>query len=188
MSYLVVTIKVILITGMPGSGKSEFAKLLKERGAKVIVMSDVVRKRYSIEAKPGERLMDFAKRLREIYGDGVVARLCVEELGTSNHDLVVFDGVRSLAEVEEFKRLLGDSVYIVAVHSPPKIRYKRMIERLRSDDSKEISELIRRDREELKLGIGEVIAMADYIITNDSNYEEFKRRCEEVTDRVLKNG
>lgn len=109
-------------------------------------------------------------------------------MGTSNHDLVVFDGVRSLAEVEEFKRLLGDSVYIVAVHSPPKIRYKRMIERLRSDDSKEISELIRRDREELKLGIGEVIAMADYIITNDSNYEEFKRRCEEVTDRVLKNG
>lgn len=185
---MVVSIKVILITGMPGSGKSEFAKLLREKGARVIVMSDVVKKRYSSEAKPGERLMDFAKRLREIYGEGVVARLCVEELGTGSYDLVGFDGVRSLAEVEEFKRLLGDNVYIVAVHSPPKIRYKRIIERMRSDDSKEISELMRRDREELKLGIGEVIAMADYVITNDSNYEEFKKRSEEVINRVLKNG
>ncbi|MEM1630300.1 MAG: AAA family ATPase, partial [Saccharolobus sp.] len=45
-----VTIKVILITGMPGSGKSEFAKILKERKAKVIVMSDVVKKRYNTDA------------------------------------------------------------------------------------------------------------------------------------------
>ncbi|WP_338601866.1 AAA family ATPase [Sulfolobus tengchongensis] len=188
MSYLVVTIKVILITGMPGSGKSEFSKILKEKGARIIVMSDVVKKRYSIEAKPGERLMDFAKRLREIYGDGVVARLSVEELESSKYNLVAFDGVRSLAEVEEFRRLLGDDIYIVAIHSPPKLRYKRMIERMRSDDSKEVSDLIRRDREELNLGIGEVIAMADYIIVNDSTYEEFKKRCDEVIDRVLKNG
>jgi len=184
----VVTIKVILITGMPGSGKSEFSKLLKERGAKIIVMSEVVKKRYLVEGKPGERLMDFAKRLREIYGDGVVARLSVEELETGKYDLVGFDGVRSLAEVEEFRRLLGDNIYIVAIHSPPKLRYKRMMERMRADDSKELSDLIRRDKDELSFGIGNVIAMADYVIVNDSTYEEFKRKSNEIIDRVLRDG
>ncbi|MEM3352641.1 MAG: AAA family ATPase [Saccharolobus sp.] len=182
-----VTIKAILITGMPGSGKSEFAKILKERKAKVIVMSDVVKKRYNTDAKPGERLMDFAKRLREIYGDGVVARLSVEELESSKYELVGFDGVRSLAEVDEFKRLLGDKVYIVAIHSPPRLRYKRIIERMRSDDAKDISDLIKRDKEELSLGIGNVIAMADYVIVNDSSYDEFKRKCNQIIDKVLSN-
>ncbi|AOL15591.1 dephospho-CoA kinase [Sulfolobus sp. A20] len=172
---------------MPGSGKSEFSKILRERGAKVIIMSDVVKKRYEKEAKIGESLMDFAKRLRQIYGEGVVARLSVEELDSSKYELVGFDGVRSLDEVEEFKRLLGSKTYIVAIHSPPNIRYKRMMDRSRMDDSRNLSDLLRRDREELGLGIGSVIAMADYMIINDSSYDEFKRRANEVIDKVLKN-
>ncbi|MEM1630389.1 MAG: dephospho-CoA kinase, partial [Saccharolobus sp.] len=60
-------------------------------------------------------------------------------------------------------------------------------ERMRSDDAKDISDLIKRDKEELSLGIGNVIAMADYVIVNDSSYDEFKRKCNQIIDKVLSN-
>ncbi len=168
---------------MPGSGKTEFAKMLKEKGFQVISMGDVLRKRYEKEARHGEKLMDFAKRIREIYGEGVVARLSVEEVLPSTR-FVAFEGVRSLYEVEEFKRL-GEPL-IVAIHSPPKVRYARMMSRMRQDDSKDVEELRRRDMDEIKLGIGGVIAMADYVVLNDSSIEEFKRRSEEVIQRIMR--
>ncbi|BBG23578.1 Dephospho-CoA kinase [Sulfuracidifex tepidarius] len=173
---------------MPGSGKSLFSNLLKDKGAKVIVMSDVVKKRFSEDGKPGERLMDYAKRLRTIYGNGVVARLSVESMGSPS-PLVVFDGVRSLDEVEEFRNLLqGNEIFLVSVHSPPSIRYERIMNRMRPDDSKDISLVKLRDKEELDFGLGGVIAMSDYIITNSSSIAEFKRECEDFIKRVLKFG
>ncbi|MDT7901416.1 MULTISPECIES: AAA family ATPase [Acidianus] len=174
---------VILITGMPGSGKTLFANLLREKGFYVISMGDVLRKRYEKEAKIGERMMDFAKRIREIYGEGVVARLSMEEI-TPTMSRIAFEGVRSLAEVEEFKRL-GNPI-IIAIHSPPSLRYQRMISRMRPDDSKNIEDLRRRDLDEIRLGIGGVIALADYIIINDSTIDEFKKRAEEVILRITK--
>ncbi|AWR97675.1 AAA family ATPase [Acidianus sulfidivorans JP7] len=168
---------------MPGSGKSLLSEMLKERGFTIISMSGVLKKRYEKEAKLGEKLMDFAKRMREIYGDGVVARLCIEEV-TSKIDKVAFDGVRSLSEVEEFKRL-GNPI-IIAVHSPPYLRYERIISRMRPDDSKNINDLKMRDMEELKFGLGGVIAMADYMIVNDSTIDEFKRKANEILSRILK--
>ncbi|BDC19746.1 hypothetical protein HS5_26360 [Acidianus sp. HS-5] len=168
---------------MPGSGKTLFANVLKEKGFYIISMGDVLRKRYEKDAKIGERMMDFAKRIREIYGDGVVARLSMEEI-TPNMGRVAFEGVRSLAEVDEFKRL--GSPIIIAIHSPPSIRYERMMARMRSDDSKSVSDLRRRDLDEIKLGIGGVIALADYMIINDSTIDEFKKRAEEVILRIIK--
>jgi Dephospho-CoA kinase len=168
---------------MPGSGKTLFANLLREKGFYVISMGDVLRKRYEKDAKIGERMMDFAKRIREIYGEGVVARLSMEEI-TPTMSRIAFEGVRSLAEVEEFKRI-GNPI-IIAIHSPPSLRYQRMISRMRPDDSKNIEDLRRRDLDEIRLGIGGVIALADYIIINDSTIDEFKKRAEEVILRITK--
>ncbi|MEM0279685.1 AAA family ATPase [Metallosphaera sp.] len=166
---------------MPGSGKSLLSSILRERGFSVIVMSESVRKRYEKDARHGERLMDYAKRLREIYGEGIVARLSIEEIRGST-EKVAFDGVRNLAEVEEFSRL-GNPL-VVAVHSPPKLRYERMKRRMRSDDSVRDEDLRRRDLEELSLGIGSVIALADIVIVNDSTEEEFKRRALEILGKI----
>ncbi|AEB94555.1 AAA family ATPase [Metallosphaera cuprina] len=166
---------------MPGSGKSLLSSILRERGFSVIVMSESVRKRYEKDARHGERLMDYAKRLREIYGEGIVARLSIEEIRGST-EKVAFDGVRNLAEVEEFSRL-GNPL-VVAVHSPPKLRYERMKRRMRSDDSVRDEDLRRRDLEELSLGIGSVIALADVVIVNDSTEEEFKRRALEILGKI----
>ncbi|AWR95084.1 AAA family ATPase [Acidianus brierleyi] len=168
---------------MPGSGKTLFANLLKEKGFTVISMGDALRKRYEKDAKYGERLMDYAKRIREIYGDGVVARLSIEEI-TQSTTKIAFEGVRSLAEVEEFKRI-GEPL-IVAIHASPQLRYSRMTARMRADDSTDVNILRKRDLDEISLGIGGVIAMADYVVVNDSTVEEFKKKSTDIIERILR--
>jgi len=166
---------------MPGSGKGELAKFFQEINVKVITMSDVLREKYHKEAKEGERLMDFAIRMRKLYGKGVVAKMSIEKI----HDekIVVFDGVRNWEEIEEFKRV-GD-VIIIAVHSSPKVRYERLLKRARKDDTLTVEGLIKRDWEELEMGIGNVIALADYVLVNDTTVEEFKNKAKELIKRLL---
>jgi len=166
---------------MPGSGKGELAKLFQEINVKVITMSDVLREKYLKEAKEGERLMDFAIRMRKLYGKGVVAKMSIEKI----HDekIVVFDGVRNWEEIEEFKKL--GEVIIIAVHSPPKVRYERLLKRARKDDTLTVEGLIKRDWEELEMGIGNVIALADYVLVNDTTVEEFKNKAKELIKRLL---
>ncbi|AWR99918.1 AAA family ATPase [Metallosphaera hakonensis] len=166
---------------MPGSGKSLLSSILKEKGYTVIVMSDSVRKRFEKDARHGERLMDYARRLREIYGEGIVARLSIEEL-KGREEKVAFDGVRNLAEVDEFSRL--GKPLIIAVHASPATRYERLKRRMRADDSVREEDLRRRDMEEIALGIGGVIAMADVVVINDSTEEEFKRRAMEALGKL----
>jgi len=167
---------------MPGSGKGELAKIFQEFGIKVITMSDVLRERYYKEAKEGERLMDFAMRMRKLYGKGVVAKMSIEKI-PKDEKVVVFDGVRNWEEIEEFKKL--GEVIIIAVHSPPKLRYERLLKRGRKDDTLTIEGLIKRDWEELEMGIGNVIALADYVLVNDATIEEFKSKAKELIKRLL---
>jgi len=167
---------------MPGSGKGELAKIFQEFGIKVITMSDVLRERYYKEAKEGERLMDFAMRMRKLYGKGVVAKMSIEKI-SKEEKVVVFDGVRNWEEIEEFKKL--GEVIIIAVHSPPKLRYERLLKRGRKDDTLTIEGLIKRDWEELEMGIGNVIALADYVLVNDTTIEEFKSKAKELIKRLL---
>ncbi len=174
-------IKLILITGMPGSGKDTLTQALRERGYKVIVMSEVLKERYSREARPGERLMDFAFRMRKERGRGFVAELTLEKL-SKDDKVVVINGVRNWEEVEVFRRAGGTT--IIAVHSSPKSRYSRLVARGRTEDLK-YDDLAKRDFEELEMGIGWVIAMADYVLVNEGSVDEFIRNGVELVEKVI---
>ncbi len=169
---------------MPGSGKGLLKDILeKEFKVTVITMSEVLRKRYEKEKKENERLMDYAFRVRQMFGRGVVAKMCIEEIKGLNYDIIAFDGVRNWEEVEEFSKV-GD-VVIIAVHSPRALRYERLMKRGRADDPKDYESFVKRDFEELNMGIGTVISLADYVIVNDSTIDEFKVRAIEVLNKII---
>ncbi len=176
------SIKLILLTGMPGSGKDTLSDELRRRGYKVIVMSEVLKERYSKEALPGERLMDFAFRMRKEHGRGVVAKMTLEKIRPEDR-VVIINGVRNWEEVETFREF-GRAV-LIAIHSPPELRYRRLMERRRTEDMK-YDDLRKRDFEELEMGIGAVIALADYVIVNDGTLEEFIRRGVELVEKVIR--
>jgi dephospho-CoA kinase len=177
---------IVAITGMPGAGKSTAAQGLVERGWTRIVMGDVVReetRRRGLEpdaANTGEVMQD----LRRMMGDSAVAMLCLKTISGAGAAKVVVDGVRSMAEVEEFRK--SAKVLLLAVLASPERRYALLRERGRSDDPLTREMFLKRDQRELGVGISVPIAMADESISNEHNTPEgVSRQMTEIVDRWL---
>jgi dephospho-CoA kinase len=157
---------IVAITGMPGAGKSTAAEALVDLGWKRVVMGDIIREetvKRGLEpnSKNNGAVM---KELREKRGPAVIAELCLSEIKKTGSKKVVVDGIRSIAEVEYFKK--EADVLLVAVHASQARRYGLLRERGRSDDPLTEKMFLERDRRELEVGIGEAIALADEMISN----------------------
>ena len=177
--------KLILVVGMPGAGKSVVVDIAeKEYGLPVYTMGDVVReetmKRYGVITP--ETMTKTARELREKYGPEYVAVKTLERIG-KDRDVVLIDGVRSLDEVEYFKKH-GD-VVIVAIHASPKTRFKRLLARKRPGDPRSWEDFVARDLTELRFGIGNVIALADYMIVNEGDVEDTRREVRRVLKEIV---
>jgi dephospho-CoA kinase len=168
--------KIICVSGMPGAGKTSIIEPLRNKGIPVIVMGDIIREE---AAKRGiepssEGLGKIMIELRKSYGPSIVSKLCLEKIALINSDTVIIDGVRSLDEVEEYKRSFS-KVLVVAIHASPATRFKRLYNRGREDDPKSWSEFVDRDFRELSIGLGNVISLADYMIVNEGSIEESRK-------------
>lgn len=158
---------IVAVTGMPGAGKSTAAKALESRGWTRIVMGDVIReetrKRGLGEDEGGTGSV--MRELRSEFGESAVAELCVRKILESGSERVVVDGIRSMAEVETFQRV--GKVKLVAVHASRQRRFAFLRERGRSDDPLTYEMFLKRDKRELDVGIGNAIALADEVISNE---------------------
>jgi len=170
----------LCITGMPGAGKTTVARALEDMGFRRITLGDVVRQAaLSRGLEPtDENLSKLFHELRQVHGGGAVAQLALEQ----NRELrgcVIVDGIRSMEEVEEFKK--RGEVLLIAVHAAPSRRFALLSKRGRSDDPKLPEELSRRDERELAAGLCKAIALADLVIVNEEGMliEDFKRTAKE---------
>jgi dephospho-CoA kinase len=158
---------IIGITGMPGAGKSTAAKKLGKAGLRMIAMGDMIREEtrrrnlYPDDTNMGSVM----RELREKFGAGAVAELCLRSIRSMQVDTVVVDGVRSMAEVELFRR--SGEVRLLAIWASPKRRYELLRARGRSDDPQTVESFNARDERELSIGIGAAIALADEVISNE---------------------
>ncbi|MEM1589497.1 MAG: AAA family ATPase, partial [Candidatus Bathyarchaeia archaeon] len=128
---------VVGLAGMPGAGKSVVVNVAKANGYGIVVMGDEVReeaKKRGLEPSP-ENLGRLMLELRRLEGEAVIAKRCILKIAGMAENKVIVDGIRSLAEVEEFKRNFPNFV-LVAVHASPETRFKRLFHRRRSDDPK----------------------------------------------------
>jgi dephospho-CoA kinase len=190
--------KVIGVTGLPGSGKSVVSRVAKKLDIPIVRMGDVIRD----EAKKrNQDTGEVAVQLRLEYGDFVVAERCVETVNNyfnqeqsspkaknPKHKCKIFmiEGIRSQYEVEIFKKHFK-KFKVIAVHSTPKTRFKRLKRRMRPDDSKEESDFLLRDRRELNFGIGNVIATADYMVVNEGPLKKIKGIVRSILENEMQN-
>jgi len=176
---------VIGLAGMPGAGKSAFVAVAKEKGYGTVVMGDVVREeaaRRRLEPTP-ENLGRIMLELRQTEGKSVIAKRCLSKVDVAKEQKIVIDGIRSLNEVEEFKMHFAKFT-LVGIHSSPETRFRRLYRRQRSDDSEDSSIFHERDVRELSVGLGNVIAMSEYIIVNEETLEVVKGKAREVLAKV----
>ncbi|MEM3613393.1 MAG: AAA family ATPase [Candidatus Bathyarchaeia archaeon] len=176
---------VVGLTGMPGAGKSVVVNVARASGYAVVVMGDEVReeaRRRSLEPTP-ENLGRVMLELRRLEGEAVIARRCISKILEKTESKVVVDGIRSLAEVEEFKRHFPKFT-LVAVYASPETRFKRLFHRQRSDDPKNWEIFRERDMRELSVGLGNAIALAEYIIINEESLEAAKKQAAMILKRI----
>ena len=164
--------KLVAVTGMPGAGKSTAAQALVAKGWKRVVMGDVIReetRRRGLvpdEKNTGEVMKD----LRRKMGEAAVAELCMQTIKEMKEERVVVDGIRSMVEVDVFRK--AADVLLIAVHASRKRRIELLRERGRSDDPQVYDSFLRRDERELGVGIGNAVALADEMISNEHSTPE----------------
>jgi len=177
---------VIGVAGMPGAGKATIKTTAENMGYPVVVMGDEIReetRRRGLQPTP-ENIGKIMLQLREEEGATTVAERCTAKIENTKSKIVFVDGIRSLNEVDEFKKRFRN-FSLIAVHSSPEARFQRLSKRKRSDDPRGWDIFYQRDLRELSVGQGDVIAMADYMIVNERTYEEFKAKVCQVLETVI---
>ena len=176
---------VVGLAGMPGAGKSVVVAIAKGSGYGVVVMGDVVReeaKKRHLEPSP-EDLGKIMLELRQKEGRSVIAKRCIPKIEKAQEQKIIVDGIRSLNEVEQFKGHFPKFT-LIAIHSSPETRFKRLYRRKRSDDPKDWQIFKERDQRELSVGLGEAITMAEYKIVNEGEKAVTKEKIKEILKKV----
>jgi dephospho-CoA kinase len=179
--------KVAALVGMPGSGKSEVARAFADGGYRAIRFGDITDEAVR---KQGLQLNESSEKaaregLRIQYGMAAYALLNLPKIEAALVSAnVVLDGLYSWEEYKYLLEKLGGKLAIVAVWAPPQLRYQRLqgrkIRPLTLDEAKS------RDFAEIEnVNKGGPIAMADYMIVNDSTLESLVERCNKIIERIL---
>lgn len=171
-------VRVIGFTGMPGAGKTEAMEVARTLGLPVVRMGDMIWEEVERRGLPrdAKHVGETANALRQTHGKEVWALRTVERvrrLGT-DRPVVLIDGIRSIDEVEVFRRELGPDFTLVAIHTDRQHRFDRMLARARPDDPTDPAVLAARDEREMGWGLARTIALADEMIVNDAGLDTFR--------------
>ena len=158
---------IVCLTGMPGSGKSTIVSALKSKGIETLNLGDGVRaeaKRRNLEPS-GENLGKIMLQLREKNGPGAIANLLTDQIQNSKSNIIIVDGVRSIAEIEVLKNV--GSVKLLSIEATAETRFNFLKARGRSDDPETKKKFAERDNREISVGIDKSISIADETISNN---------------------
>jgi dephospho-CoA kinase len=178
---------IVGLVGMPGSGKSEVARVFASSGYHTVRFGDItdelVKKRGLKLSEENERAV--REELRKLHGMDAYAMLNLPRIESAlKMAHVVIDGLYSWEEYKFLKGKLGESLKVVAVWSPPALRY----ERLRSRPVRPLTEeqASARDYAEIEnVNKGGPIALADFTISNCSTLESLVEQAGNII-KVLK--
>ena len=159
--------KLIAIVGMTGAGKSELAKLFEKKGYANIRFGDIteeILKKKGLDINE-ENEKSVRNSLRKEYGMEAYAKANLEKVEQAlKAGNVVIDGLYSWEEFVFLKQKFKDLI-VLAVYSPPEMRYDRLVDREVRSLTKEQAR--KRDKDELEnLNKAAPIAMANYTMVN----------------------
>jgi len=177
---------ILSIVGMPGSGKTTVAKIIKkEFGACIYSSGDVIRdeiKRRGLKytKENDEKIADWFHHGRELL---IVKRL-IKKIKKCRSNLAVVEGLRCCRQERYLESKF--KVVLISVVADSSVRYKRELERRRfkTQTNKYLRE---RDIREKKLGLEKLIKKAEYRILNNSTEEILRKRTVEIVNRIMKN-
>jgi len=179
---------IIGIVGSIASGKDTVADYLSTKGFFAISQSDILRE---IMKKDGldisvPNMTNYGNKLREEKGYGILARLAYEKI--KGQDAVV-TSIRQVGEIEFFKT--KKDFHLIRVDAPIEIRLKRLLDRKRAGDIKNLRELKEIEAKQADgkgggMNMNACYALADYKIINDGSLEHLHKEIDNVIARIKK--
>jgi dephospho-CoA kinase len=174
--------RVLAIVGMAGSGKSEVARIFEQKGYKRIRFGDItdeeVKKRGLELNEENERQV--RESLREQHGMAAYAILNLPRIDKAlKTSSVIIDGLYSWEEYVFLADRYRPHFKVLAVHASPQTRYRRLA--ARRERKLTVEEARQRDIAEIgHLDKGGPIAMADFVIVNESTLEDLRAETEGI--------
>ena len=172
--------RILAVVGMTGSGKSVACDALRGQGWAYIRFGQVTIDRLieaGREVTP-ESEREVREALRRERGMGAYAEILLPRIEAAlERGDVVLDGLYSWSEYKILKRRFPDSFQVAHIHAAPAVRYRRLAERLETENDAArtvrrmtAEEARARDYAEIE-GIekGGPIAMADHVIINEGS-------------------
>ncbi len=184
--------KLVCIVGMPGSGKTRAADFFVAQGYAYVRFGQITLdevKRRGLEPKE-ENERPVREQFRREHGQAAFAILNLPkfEAGLKQGN-VIGDGLYSWSEYKFLKEKFGDGLVVIAVWASPQTRYARLANRAANyQNDQEMkyrsfspSEAQSRDYAEIEnIEKAGPIAMADYLIVNEGDLEDFDRQLAEI--------
>ena len=196
---------LIVIVGMPCSGKTTALEVCKKLGARTVASGDIVRDEIRRRGLPynkitdrdvsgmfhekgGERLL--IERVLERVGGVRKARLSAmsKPAGFAHDpakDFIAIDGLRDVEQLQELERRTKVKPMVIRLDASFDVRLRRCIGRHRFTDESR-AYLKSRDDVEKRRGLGEMMKRADLVFdTEDFNEAQFRKAFESFLKTLL---
>ena len=182
--------KLILgIAGEMGSGKGTIAKHATEqhRGNThrfSTILRDVLDRVYIEQSR--DNISTISTVLRKNFGEDILAKAMYHDAENDQHDLVIVDGVRRMADITFLKEL--PHFKLIYAEADLQNRYERIVKRAENtDDTTKTFEDFKKDHElETELQIRDLKNYADYVVNNDGVYADLYKQIDDIIAENLK--
>lgn len=181
------TLNLVAIVGMPGAGKSLAAAFFLSKGIPILRFgdqTDIGLKEEGLERnEKNERW--YREKLRKELGMAAMAVKIEPRIRETakKSNIIVLDGLYSWEEYVYLKNIFPQ-IKLLCIYAGPQIRYKRLsmrpIRPLTPEEAggRDVAEIT-------NLHKGGPIAIADYLIKNESTEEEFQEELTKFCNTLL---
>jgi dephospho-CoA kinase len=176
----------IALVGMPGSGKSQAAAFFQNKNIPIIRFGDLTdetMKKKGLPPTPGnERIVREQLRKESGMAAYAIAAMPKIEKALKTNPIVVVDGLYSWEEYTFLKKNLSN-LLLLHIFASPEDRYDRLaIRKIRPLNPQEANQ---RDILEIEsLNKAGPIAMANYVIINESTPHNLHKKLEEFLSEI----
>jgi len=184
--------KIIAIIGMAGSGKSEVVRIIERKYnlPKVyfgqVVMDELACQNLEVNPQNEQKVRE---ELRAQYGMGVCAIKSLDRIteALETSDIVIVESLYSWEEYKILREKYQENYLNILIHTSPQTRFARLQNRkVRPIQKEEILE--KRDYSEIEnINKGGPIAMADFVIVNESDLEYLENEIDKVMGEIKNN-
>jgi dephospho-CoA kinase len=172
--------KIVLVVGLPGSGKSTVANYIRDNyNARIFLSGDIIReeiKRRGLAYTP-ENDSKIAHWFHTSNREGLVVKRLWANIRKSGKKLVVIDGLRSETQLSILRKIAKTRPFVISIVASQNVRVRRELSRGRFGKKESVKYVKFRDKLEKSHGVARLMAKSDYKINNthlsvrQSNYK-----------------